>query len=199
MKSAAPWKASERWDAKRNDEQALHLGCQTHIILSPGDGSGSDIWGEHAESLEDVSSFSWWICPPAAAEKSLGGLAGPAAGAGCTIQHTDLLPSQGRLIPLDIGNDFLSRLICFKTGRKPWEIRILISYLTSRVFEMLIFQRCTKTHGTVFNEKWEQVYVCVCVHNVFACGGGWNKNFSACYSGSYLIESRMKEHFCSHI
>lgn len=29
--------------AKTNDKQALHLGCQTHIILSSGDGSRSDI------------------------------------------------------------------------------------------------------------------------------------------------------------
>lgn len=29
--------------AKTNDKQALYVGCQTHIILSSGDGSGSDI------------------------------------------------------------------------------------------------------------------------------------------------------------
>lgn len=63
--------------------------------LDSGDGSGPDIWGEHAEGLEDVSSICGRLCSPAATQESLGQHPEPATGAGCALQHPHFLPCQG--------------------------------------------------------------------------------------------------------
>lgn len=82
-----------------------HFTVMYFPLLDSGDGSGPDFWGECAESLEDVSSISGWLCAPAATQESLGWHPGPSTGASCALEHPHLLPRQGTLIFHNVNNE----------------------------------------------------------------------------------------------